>query len=148
MIRVHNMLALLGSAIATVGILALTGCNATPTATTPSDSPVKTQMDKIDAMKEQVTGAVAGFKGLNDVVASTKTAVAAGDFTKAQAEFGKFEGFWATVEDGVKAKSPQTYDAMETAMGNVESSLKASDKTKAMDALKALGDAVLTAGKP
>jgi hypothetical protein len=146
MIRFKQMLALLGSAAATIGILALTGCNAAPTA--PSDSPVKTQMDKIDAMKEQVTGAVAGFKGLNDVVASTKTAVEAGDFTKAQAEFGKFEGFWATVEDGVKSKSPQTYDAIETAMGNVEGSIKASDKTKAMDALKALGDAVLTAGKP
>jgi hypothetical protein len=144
MIRLNSMLA-----IGAVSILALTGCNAAEkSATNAADSVVQNTTGAASAAKDKVAGAVSGFTGLKDVVASTKTAVEAGDFAKAQTEIAKFEGFWATVEDGVKAKSSAAYDAIETSVSGVEEAVKSSDKPKAMDSLKALGDAVATAAKP
>lgn len=139
-------------AIAAVGILALIGCNTAPqpeVSAPPSaapSAPPGAPAGAVDAMKDKM--GAAGFKGLNDTIANTKAAVEAGDFAKAQTEFSKFEGFWSKVEEGVKTKSAPTYEAIETAMGNIEGALKASDKAKALDALKALSEAVLTAGKP
>ncbi|MCY7284905.1 MAG: DUF4363 domain-containing protein [Cyanobacteria bacterium CAN_BIN43] len=142
MIRFNSMLA-----IGAVSILALTGCNTEKAATDAADSVVQNTAGVTSAAKEKVTGAVSGFTGLKSVVASTKTAVEAGDFPAAQAEIAKFEGFWSIVEDDVKAKSSPTYDAIETSVSGVEESVKASDKPKAMDSLKALDDAVATASK-
>jgi high-affinity Fe2+/Pb2+ permease len=143
MIRLNSMLA-----IGAVSILALTGCNTEKAKTDAADSVVQNTTGVTSAVQDKVTGAVSGFTGLKGVVTSTKTAVEAGDFATAQTEIAKFEGFWATVEDGVKAKSSATYDAIETNMSGVEEAIKASDKPKAMDSLKALDDAVTTAAKP
>jgi tRNA A37 methylthiotransferase MiaB len=142
MIRLNSMLA-----IGAVSILALTGCNAEKAQTDAANSVVQNTTGVTSAAKDKVTGAVSGFTGLKGVVASTKAAVEAGDFAKAQTEIAKFEGFWATVEDGVKSKSSPAYDAIETNVSGVEEAVKSSDKPKAMDSLKGLDDAVATAAK-
>ena len=142
MIRFNLMLA-----IGAVGILALTGCSPEKTASDASKSVVENTTGVTSAAKDKVTGAVSGFTGLKSVVANTKAAVEAGDFSKAQAEMSKFEGFWATVEDGVKAKSGPAYDAIETNVSGVEEAVKSSDKAKAMTSLTALDDSVTTASK-
>jgi hypothetical protein len=143
MIRLNSMLA-----IGVIGILALSGCSAAEkSATNAADSVVQNTTGVTSAAKDKVTGAVSGFTGLKSVVASTKAAVEAGDFATAQTEIAKFEGFWSTVEDDVKAKSSPTYDAIETNVSGVEEATKSSDKPKAMDSLKALDDAVATASK-
>jgi high-affinity Fe2+/Pb2+ permease len=132
-------------AIGLVSLLALTSCNKAEQATTPA---VKSVTDVTSAVKDKVDGAVSGFTNLTGVVTNTKAAVDAGDFGKAKTEFGKFEGFWAKVEDGVKSKSPAAYDAIETNVKSVEKAVASADKAKATDALKALGTAIVTATKP
>jgi high-affinity Fe2+/Pb2+ permease len=144
MIRLNQMLA-----VGAIGILSLTGCTATEEANkSAADSVVANTQGTVDAAKDKVTSAVSGFTGLNDVVTNTKAAVEAEDFAKAGTELGKFEGFWATIEDGVKAKSSATYDAVETNVSSAEDAIKASDKDKALSALAALGTAVTEATKP
>jgi hypothetical protein len=144
MIRFNQMLV-----VSAIGILALTGCAATEQATnSAADSVVANTQGKVDAAKNDITTAMSGYIGLNDVVTNTKAAVEAGDFAKAGTELGKFEGFWATVGDAVKAKSAATYDAVEASVSNAEAAIKASDKAKALTALNALGNAVTAATKP
>lgn len=140
MIRFNSILA-----IGAVSILALTGCNTEKVATDAANSVVKNTTGVTSAAQDKVTGAVSGFTGLKSVVASTKTAVEAEDFAIAQTEIAKFEGFWATAEDGVKAKSSANYDAIETNVSGAEEAIKSSDKPKAMDSLNALDAAVTTA---
>lgn len=142
MIRFNSMLA-----IGAVSVLALTGCNTEKATTDAANSVVQNTTGVISSAKDKVTGAVSGFTALKGVVANTKTAVESEDFPTAQTEIAKFEGFWTIVEDDVKAKSSPTYDAIETSVSGVEESVKASDKPKAMDSLKALDDAVATASK-
>jgi high-affinity Fe2+/Pb2+ permease len=134
-------------AIGLVSLLALTSCNKAEQATTPAGKSV-TDVTSAAKDKDKVDGAVSGFTNLTGVVTNTKAAVDAGDFGKAKTEFGKFEGFWAKVEDGVKSKSPAAYDAIETNVKSVEKALASADKAKATDALKALGTAIATATKP
>jgi uncharacterized protein YjaZ len=81
-----------------------------------------------------------GYPQLLGVVANTKAAVEAKDFAKAQQEFDKFEGVWSQVEDGIKAKSSQTYDGIEQDMDNIKSALKASEADKASKSLQSLND--------
>ncbi len=133
--------------IALVGMLALTGCKAADKSAT-VDTAVKTTTDMASTVKDKATGAMTGFTGLTGAISATKTAVETGDFAKAKTEVAKFEGYWSKVEDGVKAKSPAMYDAIETSMKNVQKAVDSSDKTKALDALKSFGSAVASAAKP
>jgi hypothetical protein len=142
MMRLNLMLA-----IGAISILALTSCSPEKTASDASKSVVENTTGVTSAAKDKVTGAVSGFTGLKSVVANTKAAVEAGNFSKAQTEIAKFEGFWATVEDGVKAKSAPAYDAIETNVSGVEEAVKSSDKSKAMNSLTALDESVATASK-
>jgi hypothetical protein len=98
----------------------------------------------VAAVPNKAMAAVAGVAGMKSVVADTKAAIAAGDFTKATAAFGKFEGAWKTVEDGVKTKSPKVYAAVEDGMDAIGAALKSKDKVKATGALTALETAVST----
>lgn len=135
---------------ATLGILALAGCSspqqsATTEPASPSAmaaSPKATSTDAMSSMSK-----AGGFADLTTVVSNTTTAVNAGDFAKAQAEIAKFEEPWSKVEDDLKAKSADAYNAIEENVDKVKSALKASDKDKALVALKALGDSVSTAAK-
>jgi high-affinity Fe2+/Pb2+ permease len=133
--------------IALVGTLTLTGCKGDNKSAT-VDTAVKSTTDMASTVKDKATGAMTGFTGLTGAISATKTAVETGDFAKAKTEVAKFEGYWSKVEDGVKAKSPATYDAIETSMKNVQKAVDSSDKTKALDALKSFGSAVTSAAKP
>jgi hypothetical protein len=88
--------------------------------------------------------AMGGVAGLKSVVTDTKTAIAAGDFAKASASIGKFEAAWKPVEDGIKAKSPKVYAAIEGAVPKVVAAVKSKDKTAAMAALTGLETAMST----
>ncbi|MBL1178721.1 DUF4363 family protein [Pantanalinema sp. GBBB05] len=149
-------------AIAALCFLALAGCNtgeqantppASSTAPTaeqsttaqPSTSPSATS-GKTDT-KTEASANQPGFQALTNVVAKTKTAVNAGDFTKAKDEFDQFEDSWSKVEDDVKAKSAKTYDAIEEGMDQTTAAIKASDKTKALAALQTLDQNIATAAK-
>ncbi len=122
-----------------IALLALTSCGKKEEVVeAPAPKPVAAVPNK--APVAGMTGAA----GIKSVVANTKAAVAAGDFTKATATFGKFEGAWKTVEDGVKTKSPKVYAAVEDGMDTIGAALKSKDKVKATAALTALETAVST----
>jgi hypothetical protein len=104
--------------------------------------------DKATTAAGKLTGtAPAGVASLTGVVTKTRTAIDAGDFEKAKMEISQFEGAWSKVEDGVKAKSPAAYDAIETSMKDTTGAVNAEDKPKALAALKALDNAVALAAK-
>lgn len=93
-----------------------------------------TQLEKAE------TASPEGTEGLSRVVSKTKTAIEAGDFPKAKQEFDKFEDVWKTVEDGIKEKSPESYDAIEESLDGVTLELKKSapDKNKVLTELQSL----------
>jgi hypothetical protein len=81
-----------------------------------------------------------GVGGLIDTVTKTQAAIKAGDFKTAKTEFQAFEGTWKKIEDGIKAKSGKSYDAIEKSVGEVNGVLNASkpDKETALKALESL----------
>jgi iron uptake system EfeUOB component EfeO/EfeM len=118
-------------AIIAVCMLPLAGCNTTQesSASVPSTASVATASTK---------GASTELAALSSVVSNTKSAVEAGDFAKASQAFERFEDAWKIVEDGIKAKSRNNYDAIEDTVTQVQSALKANDRPKALEALKTL----------
>lgn len=92
----------------------------------------------------------AGFTNLKDVTEKTTTAIKSGKLDEAKANFGKFEDSWKTVEDGVKAKSAKTYDAVEESLDTVNGELKNKqpDKAKMLAALQSLSQTIAMAAKP
>ncbi|HEY9663326.1 MAG TPA: hypothetical protein V6C65_33180, partial [Allocoleopsis sp.] len=70
------------------------------------------------------------FDGLLEVVSNTKADVESGDFAKAQTDFNNFETYWSQVEDGVKTKSSDSYDAIESSMDAISGELSASQPNK------------------
>jgi hypothetical protein len=88
-----------------------------------------------------------GVKALQEVVTKTTAAVEGGNFEQAGVEFGNFENSWKTVEDGIKAKSPQTYDAIEKSMDDINSGIKDKNKEQVMKALQLLTQSVATAAQ-
>lgn len=76
------------------------------------------------------------------MVAKTQAAVDANDFVKAQQEFDQFESVWAPVEDGIKAKSDDSYDAIEQGMDQVSAALRSSQADQAIAALKAMNNQI------
>lgn len=96
---------------------------------------------KAGEMKDKAAtaiGTATGMSELTGLVSNMTTAIKAGDFAKAQEEFGKFEGTWAKVEGEVKTKSPQAYAAIQGHAEAVKSALAAQDKTQALTTLKQL----------
>ncbi|AUT04255.1 DUF4363 domain-containing protein [Nostoc sp. CENA543] len=127
-----------------ISLMALVGCNNVEqpnTQASPSENTTKTV-----ATSTETTD----FKGLEGVITNTKTAVEAGNFTKAKGEFEKFEGFWSKVEDGVKAKSPKTYKDIEDQADEIKAGLKSSkpNKQKVLTALASLSKNVTSVAKP
>ncbi len=89
--------------------------------------------------------------GMKTVVTRTKEAVMKGDFTIAEMEFSKFESYWKTIEDGIKAKTPKVYSTIEDGITAVDKSLKSKNKEQALTALQVLsaginGEAVAQTG--
>ena len=127
-------------AITAIGLFALTGCNGTTQPTTQTSPTVTAVSGSSNTTQD-------GFNALVGVVSNTKTAVDAGKFDQAQQEFDKFEDSWAKVEDGVKAKYPNNYAAIEDTTTQVKSAIKAKDKTKAIEALQTLDKNIATVSK-
>ncbi|MBS9387174.1 MAG: DUF4363 domain-containing protein [Dolichospermum sp. BR01] len=122
--------------IASISLLALVGCNKpekSATETTPAATSNSTK--KVPGQKSTVSNA-----GLLAVVSKTKTAVTSGNFVQAKKEFDKFEDAWKEVEDGIKAKSRNNYDAVEKSMDEISGELKAAkpQKDKLLASLQSL----------
>ncbi len=122
--------------IASISLLTLVGCNKpeqAATETTPAATSNSTE--KVPGQKSTVSNA-----GLVAVVSKTKTAVKAGNFVQAKKEFDKFEDAWKEVEDGIKAKSRNNYDAVEKSMDEISGELKAAkpQKDKLLASLQSL----------
>jgi hypothetical protein len=62
----------------------------------------------------------------------------------------KFEASWKIVEDGVKAKSSDTYKAIEGSLDTVKGEFKNKlpDKTKVLAALQSLSQSLKIAAQP
>ena len=122
--------------IASISLLTLVGCNKpeqAATETTPAATSNSTE--KVPGQKSTVSNA-----GLLAVVSKTKTAVTSGNFVQAKKEFDKFEDAWKEVEDGIKAKSRNNYDAVEKSMDEISGELKAAkpQKDKLLASLQSL----------
>ncbi|MEI6441731.1 MAG: DUF4363 domain-containing protein [Nostocales cyanobacterium ELA583] len=113
--------------IAGISLLTLVGCTNAEKATTETTSVA-------------TSNSTAGNKGLLAVVSKTKTAVTSGNFVQAKKEFNKFENAWKEVEDGIKAKSRDNYEAIEKSMDEISGELKASkpQKDKLLASLQSL----------
>lgn len=91
---------------------------------------------------------LAGFTALQGVIGSTKQAIESGKLDVAKTEFAKFEASWKTVEDGVKAKSPDSYKAIEDGVQSVETGItNKQDKTVVLASLQKLSQNVDRASK-
>jgi hypothetical protein len=122
--------------IASISLLTLVGCNnaeKATTETTPGETPTSTT-----TVPEKTS--TTGNSGLLTVVSKTKTAVKSGNFVQAKKEFDKFEDVWKEVEDGIKAKSRDNYDAIEESMDEISGELKAAkpEKNKLLGSLESL----------
>ncbi|MBD2664405.1 hypothetical protein B6N60_00876 [Richelia sinica FACHB-800] len=138
--------------IAGISLISLVGCSSGEQTTTQS-SPGGNSTAETPA---KTTGTTANnatpktnFDALLGVVNSTTTDVNAGNFTKAKAEFDKFEDFWSKVEDGVKDKSPDAYKKIEDNADEIKAGLKAAkpNKEKLSTALKSLNQNLTTVNK-
>lgn len=87
--------------------------------------------------------------GLLAVLAKTKTAVTSDNFAQAKQEFDQFEDVWKEVEDGIKAKSRDNYEAIEKSMDEISGELKAAQpqKEKLLTELQSLETTINTVSK-
>jgi hypothetical protein len=114
------------------------------------NSPEATAQPKAgDAMKAKADGNPdqQNFVTLQNVIAQTKSVVKKGDFVAAKSEFARFEASWSKVEDGVKARSRDSYNRIEEGMDTVQSALKNSKSEQAISALDALDKSVQSVAK-
>ncbi|MER3475656.1 MAG: DUF4363 domain-containing protein [Leptolyngbya sp. ERB_1_2] len=119
------------------GLLVLTSCGSNEQRPAAESSPVPTAP----------AAPTAGTSALQTGISNTAAAVNAGDFTTARKTFDQFEDNWKTVEDGIKQKTPSTYEAIEADMDKVTDALKTSNKEKSLAALQALSQQVTAATK-
>ncbi len=118
-----------------IGLFSVVGC------AQPSTSPDTGGAGATSAAISPVgslASAQAGYPQLLSVISKTQAAVRANDFAKAQQEFDQFESVWEPVEDGIKAKSDDAYDAIEDGMDQVSAALRSSQADSAIVALQAM----------
>jgi hypothetical protein len=131
--------------LATVSLLMLSACGGVEQAT----QTIEKNKDSITAL----AGSQAGLLSMKDGVTETLTAVKAGDFTKAQAEFGKIQETWQGLEAGLKGISAEKTAAVKGQLDTVATELKAPtpDKAKLTTSLagmtKSLGGFAVGAGE-
>lgn len=154
MLKLDRMVML--SVVGLMSLASLVGCSNQPQATTEqatTEQATTEQPASTTTTTAPVTAADAGmapgFDGLNQVITNTQMAAETGDFAKAKTEFEQFETYWSQVEDGIKAKSADTYDAIEKNMDEIDSELKAStpDKDKVLAALQSIQTNVTSVAK-
>jgi hypothetical protein len=115
--------------LSAVTLLALAGCDSAKEASTPQTSSPAIPATAVST-SEKVAVSQGNYPELSTVVTNTKAAVQTGNFTKAKAEFDKFESAWKKVEDGIKSKYPKSYDAVEEGTDKVMAELKKSQPSK------------------
>ena len=122
-----------------IGLFSVVGCSQ------PSTSPNAGSIQS-NSVSTTPAGSLAstqdGYPQLLSVVAKTQAAVDANDFVKAQQEFDQFESVWAPVEDGIRAKSDESYDAIEQGMDQVSAALRSTQADQAIAALKAINNQI------
>ncbi|MEZ2237727.1 hypothetical protein [Microcoleus sp.] len=120
--------------LSAIGLLTLAGCESGKEASTPQSSPsavpAATAVNAATADKTEKAASQGNYAELSRVVSNTKAAVETGNFAKAKTEFSKFEDAWKKVEDGIKAKAPKSYDAVEEVAEKLTSELKKSQPSK------------------
>ncbi|MBD1911312.1 MULTISPECIES: DUF4363 domain-containing protein [unclassified Leptolyngbya] len=123
-----------------IGVFSLTGCGKTETAsTTPAPaSNTTTQAQPEETGTTQSAQAQSEYSQLLRVVRQTRADIKAKKLQKARQEFEKFEDVWSPVEDSVKAKSSESYDAIEADIDRVTAALEASRPGQALTALQSL----------
>jgi hypothetical protein len=131
----------------TLSIMASAGCSSQPSASTaPTVNPNEPAVISSPVANPSPSAANGDLTALTAVVNNTRTAVEAGDGTKAEAEFEQFETAWKPVEDGIKDKNPKAYEAIEEAMDSVSEQLGGNlDQAKALAALSSLDGAIAQA---
>ncbi|MUG91284.1 DUF4363 domain-containing protein [Scytonema sp. UIC 10036] len=134
------------SSVAGISLLALVGCTSPEQATIQTPPSVTPNASVASA---PTTTSTIGNNSLLTIVSKTKTAVTSGDFVQAKKEFDKFEDAWKEVEDGIKAKSRNNYETIETNLDEVTGELKASkpQKEKLMTALQSLEKTITAVSK-
>lgn len=139
--------------VAALSIVASSGCSS-PTAAGPAANPAEQAaanpvVNPVEPAASPVASPVAGsdLSALATVVTKTRAAIEAGDAAKAKTEFEQFEAAWKPIEDGIKEKTPEAYDAIEEAMDEVSNQLSAPklDATQALAVLKNLDGAIAKA---
>ncbi|GAB4357106.1 MAG: hypothetical protein Fur0042_26480 [Cyanophyceae cyanobacterium] len=125
------------------------GCNAQPTATvapvaaptaTPASAPVASP-ESTPSDDPAATDSGAGT--LKALVDQTRAAVDANDGDQAAAKFEQFEAAWEDVEDPIKEKNPDAYEAIEDAIDAVKAELGDNlDQKKTLMALTDLAGAI------
>ncbi len=137
--------------ISSIVLLNLASCGESKETAPKAEAPATTEkMAKPTAnptAKPTAKPAAAGFAALQAVVTKTQGAIEKGDFAAATTDFAKFETSWKIVEDGVKAKAPKLYGAIEDEMDAVGKGIKSKDKVKTLAALKSLATSVASAAK-
>jgi hypothetical protein len=111
--------------------------NSTATPETSTASTAKGSTDK-----------AAGFTAMQRVISSTMKAVETGKLDVAKTELAKFEDSWKTVEDGVKSKSAQDYQAIEDGVESVQTGIaKKQNKEALLASLQKLSQSIDKARK-
>ncbi|MCY7386202.1 MAG: hypothetical protein LH628_27280 [Microcoleus sp. CAN_BIN18] len=118
--------------LSAVTLVALAGCQGDNQVSTPptAPSPVPSATTTTTTSGSEKPVSPASYPELMSVVTNTKAAVEAGDFVKAKTEFDKFETSWKQVEDGIKAKEPKNYEAVEDTTEKVTDELKKAQPSK------------------
>jgi glycerophosphoryl diester phosphodiesterase len=114
--------------LSAISLIALAGCDSAKEASTPQTS--SAPVPAATAVKTEKAASQGNYAELSGVVSSTKAAVQTGNFATAKTEFDKFEDAWKKVEDGIKAKSPKDYEAVEETTEKVMAELKKSQPSK------------------
>lgn len=128
--------------LCTISLLSLAACGQPQASTSTTEPSPVTNSSATNSpatnspVTESATASQTAYPELLTVVTNTQTAVKANDFAKAQQEFDQFESVWSPVEDGIKAKSSASYDAIENDMDQVNAALKAANAEQANTALQ------------
>lgn len=138
--------------LGTISLVMLVGCSQgepTSSSASPSASSPAASSAPESAQSKSSQPAADGFGALTTVVTQTRTAVQAGDYAKAKADFDQFEDAWSKVENGVKAKNSKAYDTIEAKADGIEDALKATkpDQPKVLNDLQTLEQTIASVAK-
>jgi ribosomal protein S20 len=130
--------------LVSISFFNLVGCaNNATTKVMSVDPPSITPEVAVSPVASNSSGKPFGFADLKGVVRSTKNAIEDGKFDEAKTEFAKFKAAWQAVEDSVRSKSVDNYQAVEEASKSVENALNGKqDKSAILTNLQKLSQII------